>query len=222
MDLDTASVCSPAPENMPPVADTVDVPPDSAVHSTAPSQAMQHASHQHHNHHQQQQHGKHTPLSSHAAMQPLYEVHHTATTHDRTAERLTPQQQSPMTSQGVGHSHGTIHGTTQAASSRQGVRQSSRHGQVDGDEEQQGAVTLQHASSTSAMMSLAQQALQSSWNSHQQPVKKHSRHTGQLQHTAQRIMYTACFTACSLGALQQTLYHISYTTRAVRNLLHMQ
>lgn len=186
MDLDTAPVFGAAPVNMPPVADTADMQPDSAMHSIAPSQAMQHVSHQHHHQpqQQQQQNGKHTPLSSHAAMQPLYDVHHTASSHNRAADRLTPQQPSPMASQGLSRGHGTTrgttHGATQATGNRQGMRQSPRHGHVDGDEEQQGAVMLQHASSTSAMMSLAQQASQSSWHSHQQPVKRHSRHTGQL------------------------------------------
>ena len=186
MDLDTASGCSPAPGNMLPAADTAHMQPDLTVQSVASSQAMQHVSHQNHHHQQQQQQqqqqGKHTPLSSIAAMQPLHEVHHAASTHDRTAERVTTQQQSPSTSQGSSQVHGTTHSTTQAASGIQGMRQghagqSPRHGHDDCDEEQQGAVTLQHASSTSAMMSLAQQA---SRNSHQQPIKRHNRHTGQL------------------------------------------
>ena len=60
---------------------------------------------------------------------------------------------------------------------RQGTATGPRHSH--GDEEEQGAVPLQHASSTSAMLSLAQQASQASWASQQQAAKHHSRHTGQ-------------------------------------------
>ena len=60
---------------------------------------------------------------------------------------------------------------------RQGTATGPRHSH--GEEEGQGAVPLQHASSTSAMLSLAQQASQASWASQQQAAKRHSRHTGQ-------------------------------------------
>ncbi|KAA6423372.1 MAG: kinase domain containing [Trebouxia sp. A1-2] len=60
---------------------------------------------------------------------------------------------------------------------RQGTATGPRHSH--GEEEEQGTAPLQHASSTSAMLSLAQQASQASWASQQQQAaKRHSRHTG--------------------------------------------
>ena len=188
MDLDTASVCSPVSGSTPPAVETPSPPadpasmqPDTGAQSMAPSQAVQCLSNQQQ---QQQQQRGHAPLSSHAAMQPLHELHHA--THGSTAERLTSQQ-SPSTSQGHSQGHGATHSLTQTSSSFQGLRQShagQSPGYGEGEEHGAPVATLQHASSTSAMMSLAQQASQSSWNAHQQPVKRHSRHTGQLEAVA--------------------------------------
>ncbi|KAL3156963.1 hypothetical protein ABBQ38_001221 [Trebouxia sp. C0009 RCD-2024] len=180
MDLDTASVCSPAPENALPAADTPCSPragparmqPDSALQPVALTQAVQRLSKQHYQQQQQQQQQQRElgPTSSHAAMQPVPDGHPalSAALSARTAERCTPQQ-GPS----------TTHGRSQAPGNAQSLRQGhAGQSRPDEDEEQGGAVTLQHASSTSAMMSLAQQAAQFNWNSHQQPVKKHSRLTG--------------------------------------------
>lgn len=183
MDLDTASACSPALDNLALAADSADMQLDS-LQAAALSQAVQHVSHQQQSQQPQQQQREGIPWNSHAALQPLQEVHQAAGAHSYTAERVTPQLQSPsmMSSQGQSQGHGRSHGTTQAPSGPQGMMQghagqSPRHGHHEEDEQRE-AVTLQHASSTSAMMSLAQQAAQSSWNSHQQTVKRHSRHTG--------------------------------------------
>ena len=84
---------------------------------------------------------------------------------------------------------------------RQGTATGPRHSH--GEEEEQGTAPLQHASSTSAMLSLAQQASQASWASQQQQAaKRHSRHTGQCTrpHTVpcSLTMPAACQAAITL------------------------
>ncbi|DBA92207.1 TPA: hypothetical protein ACH3X1_015916 [Trebouxia sp. C0004] len=108
--------------------------------------------------------------------------------HGHAAE-CTPAQQTGMShsfascvAQVPGFGSGTTQmpgfvGNSGSQVLRQGTATGPRHSH--GEEEEQGTVPLQHASSTSAMLSLAQQASQASWASQQQAAKRHSRHTGQ-------------------------------------------
>ncbi|KAL0026283.1 hypothetical protein WJX77_008174 [Trebouxia sp. C0004] len=107
--------------------------------------------------------------------------------HGHAAE-CTPAQQTGMShsfascvAQVPGFGSGTTQmpgfvGNSGSQVLRQGTATGPRHSH--GEEEEQGTVPLQHASSTSAMLSLAQQASQASWASQQQAAKRHSRHTG--------------------------------------------
>ena len=184
MDLDTASSASPAPEDLtsagpagfsiPLHAENASMQPHAAGLPAKPSQPLHQEQQQWQL--QQRSHGLDSSTGSHAAM------HHAGSSYAHGAEEVVPSQQAPSTSQSLSQPHGTTHGTTHVPGSPGILRQdtaghSSRHG-LD-EEEEQKAVALQHASSTSAMMSLAKQASQPSWASHQQQVKKHGRHIGQ-------------------------------------------
>ena len=188
MDLDSASIASPAPEDLASAdhaglgirlhADNASMQPHAAGLPANPSQAPDS---QQQWQLQQRSHGLDSSAGSHADM------HHAGSSYLHAAEGV-PSQQAPSTSQGLSQPRGIIHGRTHVPGSPGSLRQDtagqgSKHG-LD-EEEEQKAVALQHASSTSAMMSLAKQASQPSWGSHQQPVKKHSRHTGQSPFTAQ-------------------------------------
>ena len=198
MDIDPAAVATSTPEyaSLPSegqgasehAAAHSSMQPDAEMHSIAPSQQQQ-------QHHQQQVLNGHEGRSnSHVASATGLSLHHipqAAGSHGYGAEATIPPQQ---TSTSHGHSFasaaaqmpGFASSTTQlpgfvpnpgSQSTRQSTATGPRHGH--GEEEDQGAAPLQHASSTSAMLSLAQQASQASWTNHQQAAKRHSRHTGQ-------------------------------------------
>ena len=195
-DLEPASVSDPSQEDMALAAAAFSLPAGRlSVHSNPlhqgasiqPLQQQQQQQQQHDHHLQQLQprvHGGSSPRSSHAA------VRHVNSSFTHAAEGWASQQDT-STSQvgspklGTNHTHGmsrsTAHGSGQAPNSPHGFRQAaagqgSKH--MQDEAEDQGAVALQHASSTSAMMSLAQQASQPSWGGHQSPPKRHSRLTG--------------------------------------------
>ena len=187
MDIDSASANSHAPDDSASgqqlsgyAAAHQNLQPDPNMQSVTSTQS-------HQTDHQQHQHlllTRDSQASSHAASAAA-SASQGVSSHGHAAES-TPTQQTGMShsfASSVAQVPGSGSGTTEmpgfAGSQvlRQGTATGARHSH--GEEEEQGMVSLQHASSTSAMLSLAQQASQASWASQQQAAKRHSRHTGQ-------------------------------------------
>jgi len=190
MDIDAASANSHAPDDSASgqqllgyAAAHQQLQPDPNMQSVTSPQS-------HQPDHQQHQHlllTRDAQTSSHAASAAA-STSQGVSNHGHAAES-TPAQQTGMShsfassaAQAPGFGSGTTQmpgfaGNPGSQVLRQGTANGPRHSH--GEEEEQGTISLQHASSTSAMLSLAQQASQASWASQQQAAKRHSRHTGQ-------------------------------------------
>jgi len=187
MDIDAASANSHAPDDSASgqqlsgyAAAHQNLQPDPNMQSVTSPQSHQpdHQQHQHLLLTRDAQTSSHVASAAASASQGV-------SNHGHAAES-TPAQQTGMShsfASSAAQVPGSGSGTTQmpgfAGSQvlRQGTATGARHSH--GEEEEQSTVSLQHASSTSAMLSLAQQASQASWASQQQAAKRHSRHTGQ-------------------------------------------
>ncbi len=190
MDIDAASANSHAPDDSAPgqqlsgyAAAHQNLQPDTDMQSLTSAQSHQpdHQQHQRVLLTHEAQATSHAASAAASASQGVGNSGHAA--------EGTPAQQTGMShsfASSAAQVPGLGSGTTQmpgfAGNSgsqvlRQGTAIGPRHSH--GEEEEQGTVPLQHASSTSAMLSLAQQASQASWASQQQAAKRHSRHTGQ-------------------------------------------
>ncbi len=190
MDIDAASANSHAPDDSASgqqlsgyAAAHQNLQPDPNMQSVTSTQSRQPD-------HQQYQHlllTRDSQASSHAASAAA-SASRGVSNHGHAAESTSAQQTgmshsfASSAAQGPGFGSGTTQmpgfaGNSGSQVLRQGTATGPRHSH--GEEEEQGTVPLQHASSTSAMLSLAQQASQASWASQQQAAKRHSRHTGQ-------------------------------------------
>lgn len=192
MDIDAASVASPAPEDTSLPSDGQEASELAlAQHSMQTDISAQPVALAHSVHHPQQQmlqsqDGRahsHTAAATALTFQSMPQA---GSSHGHLTEAVPPHQtashsfaSSAAQLQGLGFASASQVPGFAASPSGQGTRHGTATGSRDsfGGEEQQGAAPLQHASSTSAMLSLAQQASQASWAS-QQAVKRNSRYTG--------------------------------------------
>ena len=210
MDIDAASVASPAPEDTSLPSDGQEASEHAlAQHSMQTDFSAQPVALAPSVHHPQQQmlQSQDGPHSRTAAATALtFSMSQAGSSHGHLTEAVPPHQtashsfaSSAAQLQGLGCASGASQVPGFAASpSGQGTRHGTATGSRDSfeerrGEEQQGAAPLQHASSTSAMLSLAQQASQASWAS-QQAVKRNSRYTGR----------------CSMFSLQFSLVCIAH------------